>query len=73
MALGPSPHVDHPELLARLEAGFTGMPGLRLTVPQAARLFDLESPLCERLLGVLVDGRTLSRSPDGRYGRWQGE
>jgi hypothetical protein len=44
------------------------MPGLKLTVPQAARLFNLERVRCERVLDALVDDGALSC--DGRtYGR----
>ena len=30
---------------------------MRLTLPQASRLFNLEPTLCERVLGTLVDRR----------------
>lgn len=49
------------------------MPGLTLTVPQAARLFSLDVTRCERIFGVLVDegwlatnGRTFSSAHSGR-------
>ena len=47
-----------PELSVRIRGEFAEMPGLRLTVPQASRLFNLESGRCERLLEALVrDGK----------------
>lgn len=65
--------VDDPVMWARIDVGFSEMPGLRLTVAQAARLFDLEPAACERLLGLLVGAGRLQRSPDGRYSRRRGE
>ena len=38
------------------------MPGLKLTLPQASRLFNLERTVCERVLGTLVDRHVLSQS-----------
>lgn len=46
----------------RIQAEFVEMPGLRLTLPQASRLFHLERTVCERVLGTLVDKRLLSQS-----------
>ena len=41
--------------MTRVCAEFREMPGLRITVPQAARLFSLEHRDCARLLEALVD------------------
>jgi hypothetical protein len=41
-------------LHVRVRGEYREMPGLRLTVPQAARLFNLEPAQCERLLEALV-------------------
>jgi len=38
----------------RVRAAYLEMPGLRLTVLQAARLFDVELTLCSRVLHTLV-------------------
>ena len=38
----------------RIRAEFDEMPGLRLTVPQAARLFNLEEAHCAQVLHGLV-------------------
>ena len=40
---------------ARICAEYQEMPGLRLTVSQAARLFNLELTQCARLLDALVE------------------
>jgi hypothetical protein len=41
-------------LLFRIRAEFAEMPGLKLTLPQASRLFHLEPARCERVLASLV-------------------
>jgi hypothetical protein len=43
----------------RVRAEFQEMPGMRLTVAQAARLFALEAAECARVLRSLVDEGTL--------------
>ncbi|MBI4262807.1 MAG: hypothetical protein HY657_00380 [Acidobacteria bacterium] len=45
---------DDRGIRARVRAEYQEMPGLSLTVSQAARLFDLELTQCERVLGDLV-------------------
>jgi hypothetical protein len=64
---------DDEELWTRVQAEFREMPGLRLTLAQASRLFSIQPERCERLLGGLVraghlttDGRTFGSSRDGR-------
>jgi hypothetical protein len=42
------------DLLRRIEAEFREMPGLNLTLSQAARLFSLDLLECERALQTLV-------------------
>lgn len=42
------------DLCTRVTAEFREMPGLKLTVPQASRLFSIEPKQCERVLGALV-------------------
>jgi hypothetical protein len=49
---------DRDDLYVRIEAEFREMPGLALTLPQAARLFSIEPAQCERVFDALVhDGR----------------
>jgi hypothetical protein len=55
---------DDPALHLRVLAEFREMPGLRLTLNQASRLFDIEPTQCERVLGALVDAGCLAT--DGR-------
>lgn len=55
--------------LRRVKSEFMEMPGLRLTMPQAQRLWGLDSESCEALLGALVDARFLSRTRDGAFVR----
>lgn len=45
---------DDRELHARIRAEYQERPGMRLTLPQAARLFDLELTHCARVLDTLV-------------------
>ena len=63
---------DH-QICRRIEAEFHEMPGLALTLPQAALLFGVERARCERLLLSLVrtgllttDGRSFVRADVGR-------
>jgi len=55
------------QLLRRIEAEFREMPGLRITFPQAQRLFGLRSDVCVRVLATLVELAVLRRDPDGQY------
>jgi hypothetical protein len=65
-------HDEH-HLCVRIHAEFREMPGLTLTVPQAARLFSIEATRCERILKSLVHagllanrGNTFASSHGGR-------
>jgi DNA-binding IclR family transcriptional regulator len=51
----------------RVSAEFLEMPGLRLTIPQACRLFSLPSTECQSLLATLVDRGFLIRTREGHY------
>lgn len=61
------------DLCARVWAEFREMPGLNLTLPQAARLFSLDRARCARVLDALVvsgvlatDGIGFARADSGR-------
>jgi hypothetical protein len=54
------PEMEDHDLYFRLRGEFREMPGLRLTVRQAARLFAIEPPQCERVLAALVRDRILA-------------
>jgi hypothetical protein len=69
----PSPHRDDGDLFVRIEAEFREMPGLRLTLPQAARLFNIERNRCDEILHALVragrlaaEGKTFVTARDAR-------
>ena len=74
-----SPHVpciaprDEHDLCTRVQAEFREMPGLKLTLRQASRLFSIEPARCERVLGALVgaghlatDGKAFASLRAGR-------
>jgi hypothetical protein len=61
------PHTEQQQLCARVCNEFMEMPGLRLTLPQAARLFNLDRERCARVLDTLIDAGILSNI-DGVFG-----
>lgn len=54
------------ELTARLRGEFREMAALRLTLPQASRLWQIDSSYAT-LLEALVRERFLNKAPDGAY------
>lgn len=56
-------------LLDRIRSEYREMPGLRLTLEQAARLWSLPHAICERLFAELEQQGFLRRLTDGAYGR----
>ncbi|MEZ5287930.1 MAG: hypothetical protein R2712_24660 [Vicinamibacterales bacterium] len=52
-----------------MSSEFRESPGLRLTLEQAQRLWNLDPVRCEALLSSLVDVRFLTRTPSGAYVR----
>ena len=60
---------DTSEVLRRVQGEFLEMPGLRLTQPQARKLWGLDEALCDALLGALVDANFLFRTRDGAFMR----
>lgn len=53
------------ETLRRVRAEFLEMPGLKLTVPQAQRLWGFDRHTCEAVIEELTEARFLSRTRDG--------
>jgi hypothetical protein len=53
------------ELFQRIQREFLEMPSLRLTQPQACRLWGMDRELCVKLLARLVDAKFLMRTQDG--------
>jgi hypothetical protein len=60
------------EVVRRVRGEFLEMPGLRLTLEQARRLWRLDELACEAVLGALVDARFLARTRDGAFVRHDG-
>jgi hypothetical protein len=55
-------------LMNRVRSEFTEMPGLRLRVDQAQRLWNMDRSSCEILLSSLVEAKFLRRYSDDAYG-----
>ena len=51
----------------RIDSEYREMPGLRLTLAQAARLWGLQAPQCLALLRALVERGRLVETPEGLY------
>jgi len=60
------------ELARRIRGEFMEMPGLRLTVEQARRLWRLDNTACDAVLSALVDAHFLAITPDGQFVRQEG-
>jgi hypothetical protein len=56
-------------LAARIRGEYLEMPGLRLTLSQAQRLFGLDAALCSRVFDVLTRDGLLSQGADNHFGR----
>jgi hypothetical protein len=56
-------------LLDRVRGEYLEMPGLRLTLPQAQRLFGLDSVSCALVLETLAREHFLSIGRDGRFAK----
>ena len=54
-------------LLHRIRGEFLEMPGLRLTLPQAMRLWNLDAATCEGALGLLVHDHFLRETAHGAF------
>ena len=56
-------------LLQRARGEYLEMPGLRLTLAQAARLWGLDRATCQMLMHALTQARFLDRIADDAYVR----
>ena len=56
-------------LLHRIMMEYDEMRGLRLSAPQAQRLFGLREDICLRVFNALVDAAILRRDVKNRYAR----
>jgi hypothetical protein len=57
------------EMQRLVEGEYREMPGLSLTLPQAARLWGLDHRTCELVLTDLIERRVLKRLLNGTYVR----
>ena len=57
--------MELPVLVNRVRSEFIEMPGLQLTLPQAARLWGMEMPACQSVIDALVETRFLRWTPRG--------
>jgi hypothetical protein len=57
------------ELARRIEAEYTEMPGLSLTLPQAQRLWALDGHTCQTVFDRLIAGGVLRMTTKGRFVR----
>jgi hypothetical protein len=55
-------NIEH--LAIRIRAEFQEMPGLRLTVTQAQRMWGLAPDVCEQVVNVLITRSVLKRRGD---------
>jgi len=56
-------------LVDRVRSEFLEMPGLQLTIPQAARLWGLDVTACQHVVEVLVERSFLQWTPTGKIVR----
>jgi hypothetical protein len=71
-AFASSPGVSPAELhrlAGRVRSEFLEMPGLRLTIPQAARLWGLDLESCHAVVDVLLESAFLRRAAGGTVTR----
>jgi hypothetical protein len=54
-------------IAARVRAEYREMPGLSLTLPQAARLLGVQPTICQTVLQALVLDGVLYHTPRGTY------
>ena len=57
------------ELVGRIRAEFLEMPGLRLTVTQASRLWGLDEGSCRQVIDVLIGSSFLRWTAGGAITR----
>jgi DNA-binding GntR family transcriptional regulator len=55
------------DLVSRIRGEYREMPGMRLTLPQAARLWQADPGECARALGALVEEGILTCTEDGAF------
>lgn len=63
----PSQTAARSELLLRIRAEYAQLPGLKLTAPQARRLWGPDRAACDAALDALVKAKFLSRTREGLF------
>jgi hypothetical protein len=63
---------DQLQILRRVRGEFREMPGMRLTLEQAMRLWSLNRETCASVLDELMASRFIERDVNGRYKRAHG-
>lgn len=63
------PNEASTDLQWRVRGEYLEMPGLRLSLEQAARMWAVDRESCGTVLDALVSARFLQRDQDGRYSR----
>jgi hypothetical protein len=61
--------MQSPSLVERVRGEFNEMPGLQLTVAQAARLWGLDVAACTNVIDTLVETAFLRRTHNGKIVR----
>jgi hypothetical protein len=61
--------MQSPSLVERVRGEFIEMPGLQLTVAQAARLWGLDLAACRNVVDVLVESAFLRWTESGKIVR----
>ena len=56
-----------PDLLERIRGEFREMPGMKLTIDQACRLWNLNDVQCRDAVDALIAERFLIRTPSGAF------
>lgn len=54
-------------LVGRIRGEYQEMPGLKLTLPQACRLWQVDTNTCKAVIARLVNDGFLRRTVDGAY------
>jgi hypothetical protein len=67
MATAMLDHESFSDWLRLIRSEFCEAPGLRVSGPQAARLWGLDADTCTALLEALVQTHFLRRTPEGHY------
>jgi hypothetical protein len=63
--------MELPALVTRVRAEFMEMPGLRLSIAQATRLWGMDHSVCSTVLESLVHASFLRRAQNGMFLRAQ--